>query len=130
MPLNDADKAWIEGAIARKVEDFFETERSNELIFQTHKLFRNLGALDPDAAARVSASFVMENGMLDRRINRTGQTPDTTIQEIANILTTAKALASELAQVSGKTNEQDDLIRTLLETADRIEAALPKAAGA
>jgi hypothetical protein len=130
MPLNDADKAWIEGAITRKVEDFFETEYSNELIFQKHKTFRNLGALDPDAAARVSASFVMENRMLDRRISRTGQTPDTTIQEIANILTTAKALASELARVSGKTNEQDDLLRTLLESTARIEDALPKAAGA
>lgn len=126
MPLNDTDKAWFRTAIRDEVENFFESERSNQLIFQTHETFKNLGALDPNVAPRVSASYVMENGMLDRRINRDGDNDKTALQELADVLTATTAQGGQLADIEGLTHEQDDLLRTIL---SRVEE-LGKAAGA
>jgi hypothetical protein len=131
MPLNDADKSWIEAAVARKakaeIEAYFKSTQSNVDIFQTHKVFKNLGAANPDTAARISASAVMENGMLDRRIDRTGDADKSAIQEIADTLTLLRTQNQSVSTIEGKTHEQDDLLRTVL---GKLDELLGKAAGA
>lgn len=129
MPLNDADKAFIQSAAASAakaaVESFFADPKSAQLLFQTHAVFRDYGSTNPDR--RVAASYLMERSNLDRLIDRTGDSDVSALQELASTLTQVQATAAELKTVSGLTYEQDDILRKLY---TNVETLLGKATGA